>query len=151
MGMVVALVAALILLRMTGVLSPESLVETQVVFSLKWGLAIAFFLQMPFAWRSHRRYTLTEASLRSLPEPGSAGLPAQVQALDKEGLIRWAVLQGTRRRSARMLGELAGALGMLAGLYVITKADWLLLVMLVYAAGAAWVFRPKDQELIAAE
>jgi hypothetical protein len=141
-------VLVLVSLRATGIISPEPLIETHLVFSLKWGLAVAFFLQMLFAWRDHRRYFLTDALLRNLPEPGSPGIAAPARALNQEFLMRWVVLQNLKRRCTYMLGNVASGVGMLAGLYVITKAGWLLLAILIYAAAASWLWRPRDGELM---
>jgi hypothetical protein len=104
-------------------------------------------LQLPFTWWDHRRFFLTDALFRSLPEPGSLTLPAPIRALGKEELIRWVVLQSLKRRCTHLLGDVSSGVLMLAGLYVISKASWLLLAILVYVGAAAWLFRPRDREL----
>lgn len=110
-----AMIALLVFLGMAGVLPPQPLEETRIVLSLKWGLIVAFILQLGFVWRDHRKYSVTAAS---------------------------AVL--ARARGAVMLGNVTAALAMLAGLYVITKSAWYLLAIAAYAAFSAWIFRPID-------
>ena len=139
-----AMIALLLLLGIIGVLPSQPLQETQVVLSLKWGLIIAFILQMVFVWRDHRKYTVTVDSLASIPEPGSPRLPEHLRTLDREHLIDAVVLARVRARGAFMLGNVTGAMAMLAGLYVITRSVWFLSAMALYVAFSVWIFRPLD-------
>jgi len=140
------MIALLILLRLGGVLPSRPLEETQAVLSLKRGLIIAFALQMVFTWRGHRKYTVTAASLANIPEPGSPNLPEQLRSLDREHLIASVVSARIRARGAFMLGNVTGAMAMLAGLYVITTSAWYLLAIAAYACFSAWMFRPIDPQ-----
>jgi len=141
-------VLLLLILRASGVLSPDPLVQTHVVLALKWGLDVAFFLQLPFAWRDHRRWYLSEASLRDASIPGSVQLAEPLRMLSKEDLIGAVIKRRIKLRCARMLGNVTGAICMLVGLYVILKSTWLLAAILAYAAVTAFVFRPKYPDLL---
>ena len=142
-------VISFLLCHVAGVISVEPpLLQMHMIYSLKWGFAIAFVLQIVFTWRDHRRYFLTEALIRNAPGLGSRAISAPFQVLDREALVQSVVSQAVKRRCVRLLGDVIASLLILASLYVLTKSYWLLVLMLIYSGAAAWILRPRDRELL---
>jgi hypothetical protein len=147
-GTPLLVVAILIGLRISGLISDQPLEPTRLAIAIKYGCIVSFAIGFLFVLRDTRRYLSISTLIKLASALSSAtSVQQQVQNADGDGRLRLELLQQIKTRSYIILGGLTGNVMMLFGIYVVMRADWLLAAIVIYSITTSWYFHPRMEAL----